>query len=59
MKKKKENPVEHEEKYIEFLTKQIEYHTKQKSPKEIVEKLKAKLSKARLVHKILSTPKHK
>lgn len=59
MKKKKENPIEHEEKYIEFLTKQIEYHKKNNSPKEDIEKLKQKLSKARLVLRLLSTVKHK
>lgn len=54
MKKKKQNPIEHEEQYINYLEKQIDFHKKQNSLDK-VEELKRKLSKARLVLKLLKS----
>lgn len=62
MKKKTQNPVEHEEQYIKYLEKQINYYIKlNKLPNKIgdyiqcIEDLKYKLSKARLVLKLLKS----
>lgn len=54
MKKKKQDPVEHEKKYIEFLEGQLAWQMRQQvQDKEQIEKLRYKLSKAKLVLKIL------
>ena len=50
-KKQKEDPAEHEKKYIEYLEGQIQWHT------EKMKELKYKLSKARLVLEMLKVKK--
>jgi hypothetical protein len=57
MKKKKVDPVKHEQEYIEFLEKQIVWKKANSASIEEIKKLEYKLSKARLVLKILSVKK--
>jgi len=52
MKKQKKDPKEHELNYIEFLESQLSWQKKQSIPDKVeIEKLKYKLSKAKLVLK--------
>lgn len=54
MKKKKVDPKVHELKFIDFLEKQISWNKQQPEPNKVeIEKLKYKLSKARLILKNL------
>lgn len=58
MKWLKETPKEHEERYIAYLEKQLVYEKEQQKvslgSKDNIEKLKYKLSKARLKLKVLN-----
>lgn len=55
--KKKKNPIEHEERYIEFLEKQIAWLSCQDNIDAFnkAKELKYKLSKARLILKVLTS----
>jgi hypothetical protein len=57
MKKKKQiqNPIEHEQNYIEFLKGQLAWQIRQEEKNiKVIEELKYKLSKARLKLKVLN-----